>query len=420
MTTDKNPGGRPEGVGNLSNALNDKQISNAKPGEADRKMTDGGGMYLLIKASGSKLWRMNYTFAGKPRTLALGVYPAVTLAAARARRDEARELLAKVPPVDPMAAKRALELEHATKHANTFKAVAREWLERTDNQRKAITTTKIERWMEHDVMPFLGHMPVADITAVHVAQVLDRINKRGVHDTVIRVKQIIDRVISDAMVRGLVQANPVLAIKNRDQFVQVKKTNHPAIIDPAKFAGLLRAIDGYTGHATATNALKLAPLLFVRPGELRQAEWVEIDLDKAVWTIPAGKMKMGIEHIVPLSTQAVAILRQQQDFSGHLSFVFPSIRGEGRPMSENTVNAALRALGYGSDVHVGHGFRASARTMLDEVLKVDPRYIEMQLSHAVKGPNGKAYDRTQFLADRRAMMQDWANFCDMIKGGVLV
>lgn len=419
-TTDPKPGGRREGSRNLINVLNDKQVSNAKAGAADRKMADGGGMYVLIKANGSKLWRMDYTFAGKRKTLALGVYPAVPLAEARRARDAARELLAKTPPVDPMAAKRALELEHATKHANTFEAVAREWLERTDNQRKAITTAKTVAWFENDVFPFIGNMAIADVKASHVTQLLNRINSRGVYDSVIRVKQNISRVMSFAVAGGVIGQNPVRDIVNKDQFVTAKKTNYPAIIEQGKFAALLRSIDGYSGRGTASNALKLAPLLFVRPGELRQAEWTEMDLDKAVWRIPAGKMKMGIEHIVPLSTQAVAILRKQQEISGHLRYVFPSIRGEGRPMSENTVNSALRALGYGPDVHVGHGFRASARTMLDELLNADVRHIEMQLSHAVKDANGTAYNRTQFLAERTVMMQTWSDFCDKIKGGVLV
>lgn len=394
-------------VGNLS----DLKVKSAKPG----KHTDGDGMYLLVNSAG-KYWRMDYRFDGKRKTLALGVYPEVSLLQARQRLTEARQQLAD--GTDPSLTKRREKQRRIVAGENTFKAVGDKWLDASAKQRKSTTHARVINWMNHDIYPVLGSLQIGDVQAPDVLTVLKRMDARGLGDSVLRVKGLISRVMNYAVANSLAKVNPVDAIALKDHEIAPPKTeNHAAILEPIAFGGLIRAIRGYSGHASTCNALKLAPLVFVRPGELRHAEWSEIDLDKGVWTVPSSKMKMGAEHIVPLSRQAVEILRQQQAISGHVNYVFPSIRGQGRPMSENTVNAALRGLGIDSGTHVGHGFRASARTMLDEQLKQPVAVIELQLAHAVKDANGKAYNRTSFLPERHGMMQVWADFIDSLAMG---
>lgn len=395
-------------------ALNDTGIKNLKFTGKAIKHTDGQGLYLLVNQAG-KYWRMDYAFAGKRKTLALGVYPAVSLAKARKRRDEAREQLAE--NIDPNITKKQARANLIAEHAATFEKVADIWLKKTASQRKAITEEKLVNWLRHDIYPIIGSIPVSLLTAPDVLRVLRKLEARGVSDTVRRIKQIISRVMAFAVSEGMTQGNPASHIQNRDSFERRKTKHHPAIIDPVSFGGLLRAIRGYTGSKTTHNALELSPLVFVRPGEMRLAEWSEFDLDKAVWEIPAQKMKMGIAHTVPLSRQAVTILRQQHAISGHGKHVFPSIRGQGRPMSENTVNAALRTLGFDGETHTHHGFRASARTMLDERLGLRVEHIEMQLAHKVKDANGNAYNRTSFWDARVKMMQVWADYLDLLRNG---
>ncbi len=395
-------------------ALNDTGVKNLKFTGKPTKHTDGQALYLLLSATG-KYWRLDYTFAGKRKTLALGQYPDVSLAKARKRRDEARTLLAD--GFDPSEAKKKARAELLLKHASTFELVAAEWLKKTASQRKANTEEKLTNWLKRDIYPVIGQIPISLLGAPDVLRVLRRLEARGVSDTVRRVKQIISRVMAYAIAEGLCQDNPASHIQNRDSFERRKTIHHSAIVEPVVFGGLLRAIDGYTGHATACNALKLAPFVFVRPGEMRLAEWSEFDLDKSIWEIPPEKMKMGVAHSVPLSRQAVEILRDQHNISGHLKLVFPSTRGQGRPMSENTVNAALRALGYDNKTHTHHGFRASARTMLDEQLGHRVEHIEMQLAHKVKDANGNAYNRTSFWQARVKMMQSWADYLDLLKTG---
>ena len=391
--------------------LSDLKIKSAKPG----KHSDGDGMYLLVTVSGGKLWRYDYRFTGKRKTLSMGAYPEISLADARELVAKARKQLAS--GVDPSAAKLKAKQAVLEAHEATFKAVALLWQATTATKRKANTEAKLSNWLVNDVYPLIGSIPVSQLNAPDVMRVLRRLEARGVTDTVKRVKQIISRVMSFAVTDGLAQDNPTAHIKNRDSFEQKVAKHHAAIVEPVAFGGLLRSIRGYTGHATSCNALQLSPLLFVRPGELRHAEWSEIDLDKGVWSIPATKMKMKVEHTVPLSRQAVVILRQQQAISGHGAYVFPSIRGDGRPMSENTINAALRGLGVDADTHSAHGFRASARTMLDELLSVRVEVVEMQLAHKVKDANGNAYNRTTFWAERVEMMQRWADYCDRLEHG---
>ena len=395
-------------------ALTDTFIKNAKSNGtgAGVKLTDGGGMYLLVKSAG-KYWRMSYRFAGKQKTLALGVYPAVTLAKARQRRETARELLAD--GIDPSAAKSQEKQARAAAAVNTFEAVAREWLMKTATERMATTQSKITTWLEKDVIPYIGKMPIADVGPRDVLAALRKMEARGALDSVQRVKQICGQVFRYAVATGSAERDVTQDLKGA--LAKAKPGNFAAITEPIKAGELMRSIFNYSGHHCTVAALKLSPLVFVRPGELRTAEWTEIDLDAAEWRIPGIKMKMKADHIVPLCTQAVAILLDLQAVTGHGKFVFPSIRTGERPMSENTINAALRGMGYAADVHSAHGFRAMARTIMDEVLGERVDLIEHQLAHAVKDPNGRAYNRTAHLPARRLMMQRWGDYLDKQRTG---
>jgi integrase len=386
-------------------------VKNAKPG----RHTDGEGMYLLVTEAGQKYWRFDYRFLGKYKTLALGVFPDTTLAMARSKRAEARTLLAS--DKDPSVAKRKAKANAKQNHDNTFQSVAQKWLETTASQRKANTDTKLKSWLSRDVLPQLGHRPISEIKTTDVLTVLRKMEARGVFDSVLRVKQIISRIMKFAVREGLVERDPTYELQGPDTFKSKPTKHHAAITDPKTFGGLLRAIAGYEGHFVIKAALRLSPLVFVRPGELRAMEWVEVDLENATWSIPGHRMKMSNDHIVPLSTQAVGVLKQLRAITGDSKIVFPSIRGEGRPISENTLNAALNAIGYDGTIHRAHGFRASARTMLDEQLGYPAHLIEHQLAHAVKDANGRAYNRTSHLPERRAMMQSWADFLDKLTVG---
>lgn len=389
-----------------------RQVKHSGKAAGD-KHTDGGGMYLLVKAAG-KYWRMDYTYAGKRKTLALGVYPAVSLAKARQRRDRARELLAN--GVDPSVAKSEEKRAQIAEAANTFEVVARDWLAKTAAKRAEITQTKVTAWLEKDVLPFIGKMPITAIGPRDVLEkVVRKLEARGAIDTAHRIKQLCGQVFRFAVVSGLADRDVTADLS---EALAAKTEKHfPAITEPKKVGELMRSIHAYAGHPGTVAALKLAPLVFVRPGELRTAEWAEIDLDAAEWRIPGSKMKMGTDHIVPLSTQAVEILRGLHPITGHGRYLFPSLRTGERPMSENTINAALRGMGYSQEVHTAHGFRAMARTIMDEVLGERVDFIEHQLSHAVKDANGRAYNRTAHLPARREMMQRWADYLDKLRQG---
>ena len=396
-------------------ALTDTFVRQAKAtGKAiGDKYADGGGMYLLVKAPG-KYWRMDYSFQGKRKTLALGVYPSVTLAKARQRRDKAREQLAD--GVDPGIAKREEKRAKADAAANTFEAVSREWLVKTSNKRAAVTQAKVTSWLEKDVFPFIGKLPIASIKAKDVLDdVARRMEARGIHESAHRIVQICSQVFRYAVAVGVIERDVTTDL--RGALMAIRKANYAAITEPKQVGQLMRSIYAYAGHPCAVAGLKLSALVFVRPGELRAAEWAEIDLDAAEWRIPAAKMKMKIEHLVPLSQQAVDILRALQPFTGHGRYVFPSIRTGERCMSENTINAALRGMGYAKEVMTAHGFRATARTLMDEVLGERVDLIEHQLAHSVKDPNGRAYNRTAHLPARREMMQRWADYLDKLRIG---
>lgn len=386
--------------------LTDTAIRKTKSADKPRRLFDGGGLYLEVAPSGGKWWRLKYRFGGKEKRLSLGTYPDTGLADARARRDAARKLLAAgIDPGEQRKAERAAGNERA---ANSFEVVAREWLAKQSWVQSY--RIKVEAWMGNDVYPYIGARPIAELSAPEFLRVARRIEERGAIESAHRVMQTCGQILRYGIATGRADRNPIADLKGA--LASPPERHHAAITDPVELGALLRAIDGYSGDPATRAALKLSALLFVRPGELRHAEWAEIDLDAAEWNIPAGKMKMRQPHLVPLSDQAVAILRDLQPLTGHGQYVFPGGRSPRRPMSNNAINAALRRMGFGTDVMTAHGFRATARTILDEVLGYRVDYIEHQLAHAVKDPNGRAYNRTAHLAERRKMMQGWADFLD--------
>ena len=399
-------------------ALADTFVRQLKPSAKTTgdKYTDGGGMYLLVKPAG-KYWRMDYRFSGKRKTLALGTYPAVSLAKARKRRESAREMLAD--GIDPGVAKLQERRAKADAAANTFEAVARAWLAKTTAKRALVTQARITTLLEKDVFPFIGKMSVSAVGPRDVLErVVRKIEARGSIDTAHRAKQLCGQIFRYAVAVGLTERDVTTDL--RGALAAIPESHFAAITDPKQAGDLMRSIFDYSGHPCTVAALKLTPLVFVRPGELRTSEWVEIDLDAAEWRIPARKMKMKIDHIVPLSIQAVELLRGVLPITGHGQFVFPSLRTGERPMSENTINAALRSMGYSKDVHTAHGFRAMARTIMDEVMGERVDLIEHQLAHMVKDPNGRAYNRTAHLPARRLMMQAWADYLDKLRNGAEV
>ena len=396
--------------------LTDTMIRTAKPAEKPRRLFDGGGLYLEVSPAGGKLWRLKYRHGGKEKRLALGAYPATGLKDARDKRDAARKLLAA--DVDPAEHRKAAKAAGDERAANSFEVVAREWHAKQSATWVELHASRIMLRLENDVFPWLGSRPIADITAKELLATVNRIVDRGAVESAHRVLQNCGQVLRYAVATGRADRNPAADL--RGALPPVKQTHHAAIIEPGAIGGLLRAMDAYIGSLVTKCALRLAPLLFVRPGELRQAEWAEFDLDAAQWNIPAEKMKMREPHLVPLAPQAVTILRELQPLTGRGRYVFPSARSPQRPMSNNAVLSALRRMGYATDEMSGHGFRAMARTVLDEVLHFRPDYIEHQLAHAVKDPNGRAYNRTAHLPERRKMMQAWADYLDSLRLGAKI
>ncbi|MBI5936755.1 MAG: integrase arm-type DNA-binding domain-containing protein [Betaproteobacteria bacterium] len=393
--------------------LTDTAIRNAKPGEKVSRLFDGGGLYLEVAPAGGKWWRLKYRFGGKEKRLSLGVYPDVGLKVARERRDEARRLLAE--GIDPGEHRKTTKSMKAELAANSFEVVAREWFTKYSATWVSGHADKIIRRLERDIFPWLGTRPASEITAPELLAALRRIEERGALDTAHRAMQNCGQIFRYAIATGRAERDPAADL--RGALPPVKQKHLAAITDPKDIGALLRAMDGYTGSLVTKCALRLAPMVFLRPGELRQAEWIEIDLDGDTWEIPAARMKMRQPHIVPLSSQAVDILRELHALTGNSRYVFPGARSNGRPMSNNAILAALRRMGYDKDEMSGHGFRAMARTVLDEVLGFSPDWIEHQLAHAVKDPNGRAYNRTAHLKQRRDMMQDWADYLDKLKAG---
>lgn len=395
-------------------ALTDTFIKQVKHtgATAGDKHTDGGGMHLLVKAAG-KYWRMNYRFAGKQKTLSLGVYPAVSLSSARKLREKAREQLAA--GADPSAIKKDQKRAAVQASTDTFEAIAREWLIKTAARRGDKTQSRVTSWLEKNILPAVGGMPIASMTPRDILAALRTMEARGAAESARRVLGYCGQIFQYAMLTEVAAKDITVGLHRALE--DVEQRHYAAITDPVQAGALLRAIDAYHGHPYATAALKIAPLVFVRPGELRMAEWSEFDLDSATWEIPGPRMKMDVAHIVPLAEQAVAILHALYAITGSGTYVFPSIRSRHRPMSDNTVNAALRGMGYSKEVMTGHGFRAMARTIMDEVMGERVDLIEHQLAHQVKDVNGRAYNRTAHLPARREMMQRWADYLDKLRRG---
>ncbi|MDG4597632.1 MAG: integrase arm-type DNA-binding domain-containing protein [Candidatus Contendobacter sp.] len=396
-------------------ALNDVAARKAKPQAKPYKLADGQGMYLLVSETG-KYWRLDYRFNAKRKTLAMGCYPDVPLAKARERRDEARQQIAD--GIDPGAARKAQKQAAGERRANSFEVVAREWHGKHAPIWSSHHGDKIIRLLERDLFPWLGSQPIRDISAPELLTALRRVESRGAFETAHRALQTCGQVFRYAIATG--RAERDISADLKGALPPVKPKHHSAITEPNEIGGLLRAIDGYQGSFVMQCALRLAPLVFVRPGELRQAQWAEMDLDAALWAIPAERMKMKESLLVPLATQAVAILQDLHALTGNGPYVFPSPRTDQRPMSNNGVLSALRRMGYDKDEMTGHGFRAMARTVLDEHLNFRPDIIEQQLAHAVKDPNGRAYNRTKHLEERRRMMQVWADWLEECKAGAKV
>ena len=395
--------------------LTDTAIRNAKsPGEKPVRLFDERGLYLEISPTGGKWWRLKYRIAGKEKRLSLGVYPDVSLKDARDRRDASRKLLAD--GIDPSERRKVMKLARADGVANSFEVVTREWFAKYSVTWAANHSDRIIRRFERDIFPWIGGRPIAEVTAPELLAVVRRIENRGALETAHRALGNCGQVFRYAVATGRAMRDPCGDL--RGALPPVKGEHFAATTEPKGVAELFRAMDGYEGTLTVRCALRLAPLVFVRPGELRKAEWADIDLDAAEWRYTVTKTNT--PHIVPLSRQAVEILRELHPLTGRGRFVFPGARSNGRPMSDNAILAAMRRMGIGKDEMSGHGFRAVARTILDEVLGVRPDYIEHQLAHAVRDPNGRAYNWTAHLPERRKMMQQWADYLDKLKAGVEV
>lgn len=393
--------------------LSDIAIRTAKPGPKPIKLSDERGLFLLVQPSGGKLWRLKYRIAGKEKKLSLGRYPDVALKDARERCTEARKLIAS--GIDPSEQKRTERLDATLRAETTFKAVAEEYIEKSDREGRAAVTIGKARWLLSLLEPALGSHPVDEISPVELLGALKKVEAKGHLETARRMRSFASRVFRYAVATARAKADPAATL--RGALVAPKVTHHSAILDAKGVGALLRAIDGYDGQPMTQLALKLAPHVFVRPGELRQAEWEEIDLEAGVWKIAASKMKMRQPHMVPLSRQAIAILQAAQVLTGRHRYVFASLYPGKRPMSENTINAALRRLGYSGDEMTAHGFRAMASTLLNESGKWNPDAIERALAHkAADGVRG-AYHRGAHWAERVEMAQWWSDYLDTLRAG---
>jgi integrase len=405
-----------------SNTLTDVAIKRLVPSTKPVRVFDGLGLYLEVTPKGGKWWRFKYRFEGKEKLLSMGTYPETSLKSAREKRDEARGLLAN--GVDPSAARRAARSTEHSSSGSSFEIVAREFHE---TMRDRWSDPHAKRWLERlkkDVFPYVGARALPEVSAPLLLETLRRVESRGVRETVHSILQACGQVFRYGIATGRCERNPASDLRGALKPVLVK--NMAAVTDPAGVGHLMLAIDGYAGSPLTKGALLLSALLFQRPGNVRAMQWSAISLSGGAptWNIPAAEMKRnryekqnGRPHLVPLASQAVDILNQLKPRSGHGKYVFPSMLGGDRPMSENTVNTALRRLGYDKDTATAHGFRAMARTVLVERLNVNPEAIEAQLAHGKSGPLGAAYDRAEFMNQRRAMMQQWADYLDVLRAG---
>jgi len=401
--------------------LTDKALKALRPREKPYKRADEKGLYVIVQPDtldadgnvsrrGGIWWRFKYRVDGREKTLSMGTYPDTSLKLAREQRDQARADLAA--GVDPSAKRQAQKAARA----DTFETVARDWLKSLNV--KQTTVDQLRHRLETYAFPYIGRAPIATVRAADVLGMVRRVESRGKHETAHRIRSLCSRVFRFAVASGIAERDPAADLKGA--LAAVKTSSFPAITDPKQIGALLRAIDGYHGQPTVTAALKLAPLLFTRPGELRAAEWAEFDVEGKTpeWRIPGERMKMGQALIVPLSTQAIAVLEELRPISGNGRLLFPSLRSSSRPISENTLNAALRTLGFSKDQMTAHGFRTMASTRLNE-LGFNPDAIERQLAHARAGVRG-IYNAAEYLPERRRMMQSWADYLDGLKAGASV
>ena len=410
--------------------LTDTAIRKAMPGPKTRKLSDGKWLYLELSPAGGRWWRLKYRIAGVEKRISLGTYPETSLKAAREKIEEARALVAQ--GIDPSQARKAAKQEaaHQDEQAQreaqglplhgSFESVAREWFDTRKDEWAPTYAKKIFRRLEVDVFPWLGKLPVPNITPPMVLDMLRKAENRGAIETAHRVLETCGQVFRFAVATGRIESNPARDLKDalRKPMVQ----HFAAITDPQRFGELLRAIDSYRGTPVVCAALRLMPLMLLRPGELRQAQWDELDLPAATWTVPAARMKRekvgkiyGKPHIVPLPRQAVAIFEALKPLTEHSPYVFRGERSAQRPMSDAAINAALRTLGFSADEVTGHGFRASARTMIVERLGIAESVVEAQLAHSVRDNLGRAYNRTEFMQERVRMMQQWADYLDTLR-----
>jgi integrase len=393
--------------------LTDTAIRNARPKEKPYKVADSQGLYLLVNPRGSKLWRVKYRINGVERKLALGSYPEITLAEARTARDAARRQLAHA--VDPNAAKRQARIEASVRASNSFAAVAEELIEKKGREGLAQATLEKQRWLLKLLGADFGKRPVADITPQELLHELRKHERRGRLEATKQLRSFASRVFRYAAATARAERDPAQLLIGALTTAKVK--HFPAITDPAAFGALLRAIEDYQGDPAVMYALKLTPHVFQRPGEIRQMEWREIDFEKAVWIIPEGKMKMRQPHSVPLSRQALAILTAMRQLSGSSRYVFPSVRTLARPISDNTINAALRRMGYSKEQMTAHGFRTSASSLLNESGKWNPDAIERALAHMVSGEIRRIYNQSAYWPERVAMAQWWSDYLDELREG---
>ncbi|UHQ56637.1 tyrosine-type recombinase/integrase [Microbulbifer sp. YPW16] len=391
--------------------LSDTKLRALKPRDRKYIEADEKGLAIEVTPTGAKRWVFRFRLHGKRPEMALGLYPDVTLKRARELRDEARRHVAE--GIDPRDVRRALKESALEANRNSFAAVSQEWFAARMAHLSKSSRDRANLALDRDLIPYLGKRPIAEITPPEVLRCLRRIESRGTLETAHRVKRVASQVFRFAVATGKADRDPTTDLSGA--LTPTKKKHLAAITDPVEVGRLLAGIDGYQGTPIVRTALKLSPLLFCRPGELRKLEWTEINWEARQIELPAEKMKMGEPHIIPLAQQALALLRELEPLTGRGKYVFPSARGQSRPLSDNGVRTALRSLGYDNNTMTAHGFRAMARTLLDEVLSFRVDYIEHQLAHGVKDTLGRAYNRTKHLPQRAAMMQKWADYLDNLR-----
>ena len=394
-------------------ALSDAKVRAAKPKDKRYKLTDEKSMFLLVAPNGSKYWQLKYRYDGKEKVYQIGTYPDIGLADARKARDEARSLIAK--GVDPMAQKRAAKRSKAEAASNSFRLIALEWMEKR-GKHSATGDARLLRILEKDLFPTIGDTAITEIGPPEILRALRKIESRGALETAKKARQAAGQIFRYAVATGRADRDPSADI--RDALKKTETKHYAAITDPKQVGPLMAAIHAYQGTPSVMAAIRLAPLFLCRTGELRALEWSEVNFDEARIEIPAERMKQKEPHIIPLATQAIEILEELHKLTGRSRYVFPNARSFARPLSDNGLRIALRTMGYTKEQMTPHGFRAMARTLLDEVLGFPPDWIEHQLAHSVRDANGRAYNRTKHLENRRQMLQTWADYLDTLRLGV--